>query len=102
MIDSNAEDVSSIGQDRTDRRLTEERSQTSLPSIEPEEVRTRMLEEAEELLVKYDLMLPSERACVPRPLLLTQRYQSRSLTKTDKACPSVPPSHQPTGSEPAT
>jgi hypothetical protein len=35
--------------------------------IEPEEVRARMLEEAEELLVKYDLMLPSERTCVDMP-----------------------------------
>lgn len=34
-------------------------------AVDPERVRERMVDEAEELLRKYDLMLPSERACVP-------------------------------------
>lgn len=50
-------------------------------SIHPEDIRDKMMEEAEELLKKYDLMLPNERASVssihPSPPELQQLTDCR-------------------------
>lgn len=44
--------------------------------IHPEDIRDKMMEEAEELLKKYDLMLPNERASVSSSLLPRQTFSN--------------------------